>query len=288
MTLSIEEKNEIRGALQAYVGRFPSQTKAVQSLKKTSGGTVSSILNGKYENISDDMFRNIAVQVGGASKGWQLVETSVYQEITFAMRDAQEQRNVTWIVGAAGCGKTTTASVYCKEHRETFYVLCDEDMKKGDFLRETARAIGLKTDGYRLRTILNMIVDAIVQMDAPLLVFDEADKLNDPVFHYFINLYNRLEDKCGIIFLSTSYIEHRMEMGLRYNKKGYNEIHSRIGRKFYDLEETNANDIYSICAANGLNDKMQIAEVMHDAEKCDFDLRRVKKAIHRVKKMGTK
>ena len=33
-------------------------------------------------------------------------------------------------------------------------------------------------------------MDDIIQMDAPLLVFDEADKLTEPVFHYFISLYN--------------------------------------------------------------------------------------------------
>jgi hypothetical protein len=96
---------------------------------------------------------------------------------------------------------------------------------------------------------------------------------------------NRLEDKCGIVFFSTSYIKRRMEMGLRYNKKGYNEIHSRIGRKFFELERTSANDVYAVCTANGLGEKTAINEVIRDAESYDYDLRRVKKAIHRAKRM---
>jgi len=76
-----------------------------------------------------------------------------------------------------------------------------------------------------------------------------------------------------------------MDLGLRHNKKGYNEIHSRIGRKFFCLDQTSANDVYAICQANGLTEKRQINEVIRDAEQCDFDLRRVKKSVHRVKRM---
>lgn len=286
--LSTKEKDVIREALRTYVAKYPSQNKAAGSLKNTSVGTISSIMNGKYENISDEMFRNIASQVGCRSKdtGWQIVETSAYQEIRYALDDAQRWRNVTWVVGEAGCGKTTTARIYTEEHKEVFYILCSEDMKKGDFVREIAHKVGIRTDGHNIREIWGLILDDIIQMEAPLLIFDEADKLTEPVFHYFISLYNKLEDKSGIIFMSTDYIKKRIERGLRYRKPGYKEFFSRMGRKYFELEETSATDVYSICVANGLSDKKKIDEVIRDAEPCDFDLRRVKKAIHRAKRMN--
>ena len=286
--LSKQEKDAIREALRAYVDRYPSQNKAAGSLKGTSVGTISSIMNGKYENISDEMFRNIAAQVGTAPKGsgWQVVETTAYQEIRYALDDAQHWRNVTWVVGEAGCGKTTTARLYARENREVFYILCSEDMKKGDFVREIARTVGIRTDGYNIREVWSLILEDVVQMEAPLLVFDEADKLTEPVFHYFISLYNKLEDKAGIVFLSTDYIKKRVELGLRYRKPGYKEFFSRMGRKYFELEETTANDVYAICMANGLQERKKIDEVIRDAETCGFDLRRVKKAIHRAKRMS--
>lgn len=286
--LSNKEKDTVRESLRAYVAKYPSQNKAVGSLKNTSVGTVSNIMNGKYENISDEMFRNIAAQVGNRTKetGWQIVETSAYQEIRYALDDAQHWRNVTWIVGEAGCGKTTTANLYTQENREVFYILCSEDMKKGDFVREIARKVGIKTDGHNIREIWSLILDDVIQMDAPLLIFDEADKLTEPVFHYFISMYNKLEDKSGIVFMSTDYIKKRISLGLRHQKPGYKEFFSRMGRKYFELEETTANDVYSICVANGIQDKKKIEEVIRDAESCDFDLRRVKKAIHRARRMG--
>lgn len=234
MKLTKNEKGQIQEYLRQYVSKYPSQNKAAQSLMGTSSATVSSILQGKWENISDDMWRNLASQLGTtAGTGWQVVETKAFQEMTLVMKDAQAVKNVTWIVGEAGCGKTTTAKLYASEYNEVFYILCSEDMKKSDFIREIARRIGQRTEGYSIRELLDRIIDDLIQMEAPLLLFDEADKLPERVFHYFIDLYNRLEDKCGIVFFSTSYIKRRMTMGLRYNKCGYNEIHSRIGRKFF-------------------------------------------------------
>ena len=189
-------------------------------------------------------------------------------------------------MGGAGCGKTTTATMYAQKNHEVFVILCDEDMRKGDFVREIARKLGFKTCGMRIREILDLAIESIIQMENPLLVFDEGDKLNDNVFHYFINLYNRLEGKCGITFLSTDYIQHRIDCGLNHNRKGYNEIYSRIGRKFFELEPTSCNDVFAICQANGLTDKKQIANVIDLTEKSEFDLRCVKDAIHREKKVA--
>lgn len=282
----MKEKESVREGLKAYVSKYPSQTKAVGSLKGISAGTVSNILNGRFENISDEMFRNVASQIGGiGTSGWQIVETGAYQEITEVLKDAQTWRNVTWVVGEAGSGKSTTARMYLQEKKEVFYILCSEDMKKGDFVREIARTVGIRSEGYNIRETWNLILDDIIQMDAPLLIFDEADKLTEPVFHYFISLYNKLEDKCGIVFLSTDYIAKRITNGLKFRKPGYKEFHSRIGRKFYCLEPTDANDVYVICTANGVTTKKDIDAVIKEAATVDFDLRRVKKLIHKVKRM---
>ena len=279
-------KEQIAQRLRTYVAKYPSQNKAVGSLKGTSAGTVSNILNGRWENISEEMWKKVGDQVGTVANedGWQIVETVAYQEISYALNDAQQWKNVTWVVGEAGCGKTTTARIYAEEHREVFYLQCSEDLYKGEFVREIARLVGIRGEGFTVRELWKAILDNLIQMEAPLLVFDEADKLTESVFHYFISLYNKLEDKCGVVFMSTDYIKKRIKNGLRWEKPGYKEFYSRIGRKYFELEDTTANDVYAICTANGLRDRKDIDEVIKDAEACDFDLRRVKKSIHRVKR----
>ena len=282
-----QQKTQIQEALAAYMAKYPSRNKAAQSLKGVSAPTISALMNGNWANISDDMWRNIAAQVCTATTDeWQIVGTTAHQEMNYVLDDAQRWRSVTWVVGDAGCGKTTAARQYETTHGEAFYILCSEDMRRGDFIRDIARRIGLRTDGSTLRDALDAISAALVQMQHPLLIFDEADKLSERVFHYFIDLYNRLEERCGIVFFSTAYIKRRIKIGLRYDKKGYNEIDSRIGRKFFELEPTSPSDVYAVCAANGLNDKAVISGIIREVEECDFDLRRVKKAIHKAKRIS--
>ena len=284
--LSKQDKDAIRDALLEYCGNYPSQNRASESLNGVSAATVSQICNQKYTSISDDMFSRIAAQIGFSMDRWTLTESNAFQRITFAMSDAQAYKNTTWVVGDAGCGKTTAAIEYRRTHRNVFYILCSEDMKKSDFVREIAKQVGAPVDGTNLRDILEYAISMIAFLQNPLIIFDEGDKLTDSVFSYFISIYNRLENKAGIIFLSTDYIKKRINLGLRHQKPGYKEFFSRMGRKYFELEETTASDVYSICVANGVQDKKKIEEVIRDAEPCDFDLRRVKKAIHRAKRMG--
>lgn len=283
--LTTEMKEQVRSALIAYRSNYPTLNRAAESLQGVSSATVSQLCNGKYELISDEMFIRIASQIGFAFDSWNLHEGKTFKEITFTLSDAQAYKNVTWIVGDAGCGKTTAAIEYRRTHRNVFYILCSEDMRRSDFVREIAKQVGAPTDTTNLRDMLENAISMISFLGNPLLIFDEGDKLTDSVFNYFISIYNRLEGHSGIVFLSTDYIKRRMEAGLRYNKKGYKEINSRIGRRFFDVSPTEENDIYAICQANNLTDRADIEEVLKDARRSDNDLRRVKRCIHRQKRI---
>lgn len=283
------EKRIIVENLKSYIQKYPSQNKAAGSLEGISAGTLSSMLNGNWSRISDSMWTKVAEQVkptgSSSATGWTIVETGAFQEISYAMQDAQEYMNVTWVVGEAGCGKTTTGRLYAESHKEAFYILCSEDMLKGEFVRTIARRLGIRSEGYTVRELWQEIIDSIIQMERPLIIFDEADKLPESVFQYFISMYNNLEDRCGVVFLSTDYIKRRISNGLRYGRKGYKEIFSRIGRKYFDLEPTSAQDVYAICTANGITSREEIDKIIKEGDGCDFDLRRIKKSVHRLKRV---
>lgn len=283
--LTKQDKDAIRDALMAYCENFPSRNRASESLQGVSAAVVSQILNTKYESISDDMFSRIAAQIGFSFEHWTICESENFRLATYVLADAQMYKNVTWMVGDAGCGKTTAAIEVRRTHRNVFYILCSEDMKRSDFVREIAKQVGAPTDSTsNLRDMLDYALGMIGFLQNPLLIFDEGDKLTDCVLNYFISIYNRLEGRAGIVFMSTDYIKRRVDNGLRYNKKGYKEINSRIGRKFFDLNATSRNDVYAICQANGLTGEAEIRRVLKDAETSDNDLRRVKRVIHAQKR----
>lgn len=288
MKLTTEQKNEIRDLLEQYVGRFPSQNRAANSLVGVSSGTLSTIINGRYETISDEMFLKIRAQISPKkSDNWNLCETMLYKELSTLLSDAQHFQNVAWAVSPAGSGKSTTAADYARKNENAFVISCSEDMKRGDFIREMARVVGVNVADMSLRAALERVTKYLLTLDAPLLIFDEGDKLPDVVFYYFITIYNRLEGHCGIIFISTNYIKRRMEVGLSYNKKGYDEIHSRICRKFIDLTPANSYEVAAVARANGIDDDKTIKAVVKDAATCNFDMRRVRREVHKQKRLAT-
>ena len=111
----------------------------------------------------------------------------------------------------------------------------------------------------------------------------EADKLSDQVLYFFISLYNQLEGQCGLVLCATSFLEKRITRGVRFNRRGYQEIYSRIGRKFVKLQVVNDEDIAAVCRANGVTSAADIGAIIKDA---DCDLRRVKRACWTIKKGG--
>lgn len=289
MKLTQEQKDEIRGLAKAYVDRYPSQAKAANSLKGIiSTGTLSTLLNGKYESISDEMFLRLRAQVTNHSNAeWQICRTQMFCELTTLLEDAQEYQNVAWAIAPAGSGKSTAARLYVAEHENAFLVSCSEDMRRGDFIREMARTVGIDVADQSLRAALERTIKYLQTLDRPLLVFDEGDKLPDAVLYYFITIYNALEGHCGLFFISTQYIKRRMEIGLAYNKKGYDEIHSRICRKFIELTPTSEFDVAAVARANGIADEKTVRTVVKDALACRCDLRRVRREVHKQKRIAS-
>ncbi|SFU35429.1 hypothetical protein SAMN05216364_1005100 [Porphyromonadaceae bacterium KHP3R9] len=285
--LSEKQKKEIRDLLEQYCGRFSSRNSASESLKNVSASTIHSVLNGKWQNISDAMWKSIRSQVSDSttSKEWQIVETPTFREVNFVLSQAQEEKTMIWLTAKAGSGKTTAAEYYRSTHKDVIYLLCDEDMRKSSFAIELARAAGIRINTQKLaREKIMIVIDAILEMDNPLIIFDEGDKLSDNLLCYFITIYNHLKGKAGIVFLSTNYMQKRMEKGILNGWKGYDELESRIGRKFYEAEEPTANDVYAICMANGVTDEKAIAGIVKDASQCNFDLRRVDRKVKAVRK----
>lgn len=274
------EKEAIATKLREYVGSKESQNAAAKSLRGVSAATVSQILNGKWELIADDMWRTVANQIGYDSKKWVVIETEGYNRMTRVLADAQEQSLVMAVVGDAGCGKSQAIKVYAGTHRNVIALSCSEYWNRKEFLGELLQTLGVEPGG---NTVADMMREALRQLkkrEGVLIILDEADKLSDQVLHFFITIYNKLEDTVGIVMCATQYLKKRIERGAMNNRKGYKEIYSRIGRKFIPMPIVNRGDIKAVCAANGLTDRAEVERIVEDA---DGDLRRVKRLVCALK-----
>lgn len=279
--MKTSEKQAIKTRLAEFCDNKGGQNKAANALRGVSKSTVSNVMTDKWELINDDMWRNIAAQVGYDPRAWQVVETTRgYKRMTELLRDSQDNALVFAVTGDAGCGKSEAIKCYAAENRNVYNLSCSEYWNRKHFMSELLQCMGLDSTGSTVSEMMCDIIQALKKKESPLVVLDEADKLSDQVLYFFISLYNKLEDHVGIILCATDYLEKRIKKGVRTNRKGYKEIYSRVGRKFIPIQIANSEDIAAVCIANGVTDPEAINEVIDD---CDNDLRRVKRKVHAIK-----
>ena len=274
------ETHKSREALESYCARYESQNQAARSLNGVSAATITQIMQGNYDTISDKMWRNIASQIGTGNAEWVFVETEPYKMLTELLKNAQEYSNVFAACGEAGTGKSYTLWRYVKEHKRVYLLRCSKLWDQKIFTQELFRSLGRDSCGRSVGRMIGEAVRFIKTQEHPLILLDEADKLQDKVMQIFITLYNELEEHCGIVLCATDHLKQRIKRGVELNKEGYKEIYSRIGRKFIELDSVTSTDIASICLTNGIGNRQSIKTVIEESK---WDLRRVKRKIHALK-----
>ena len=277
-----QTKSEIKVLLEQYCSRFESVAKAAKTLKNVSEATISQIKKHNWELISEKMWINIAKQVGYLSSDWVSVETDNYLDIQELLSDAKDGSRVHAIIGGAGWGKDTGIKGFKADHENTYVINCSEFFNKKYFMIELLRAMGLSASG----SVTEMVERAIRNINAslrPLIIINEVDKLKDEVLYFLITMYSLREEKCGIAVFATDQLEKRISRGLFLNKKGYQEIFSRFGRRFIELKKPSKADVKLACNANGVTDEDIVAEIYNS---CEGDFRRVKKLVQNERTKG--
>lgn len=277
--MTTADKKQIQSLIQEKINAFGSLNSYAKKIG-ISSAQLSNLKNDKWDLISNEMWRKFYDLCGLKQKGWSTADTSLKNTLYALLEDSKDHSNVYAITAPAGSGKTYTSKLYSGITSNVFYVACAEYWNKKGFLIELVQAMGKNPDVYTTHGLMSFITRELMKMENPLIILDEADKLKDEALYFFITLYNHLEDRCGIVMLSTDHFQKRIKKGLILNRKGYQEIYSRMSRKFVELPSIGAKDILRVCQANGIENTADIDSIIENSE---FDLRRVKKLVHSKK-----
>lgn len=283
--LTKEQKQEICDRLERYTEQVGGQNQAAAILSGVSTGTISQIVNGKWDRIADKMWLNLSGQLwdfasdATESEAWHGVSTRPYNDLMTTFEDARRRSMAMAVVADAGTGKSYAARRYAAENGGlVFYITCKEGWKLKAFLKEVLRVLGKSASASDNdnEAMYAVVVETLRRKPRPALIIDEADKLHNEVFLKFIDLFNDLEDRCALVLMATAYLETRLTNGAKRGCRGYREIFSRVGNRCVQIHRANAADVRAICQANGIADTTAIAEITNEA---DGDLRRVKRSI---------
>lgn len=288
---------DIADLVRKEVAVMTSQTKVANKCN-VSVATISNMANGKWDSISDSLWRKVAVALGWRPDRWTTVETYNLRYVHSILRDAQERSMWLAISDMAGAGKSRGAQTYFEANRTTTYYLECDEWNKGEFVKRLARTLGISQIGCgTYYDLLDKIISEFAEKadQKPLIIFDQADKLRDAALRCLITLFNGLEDRAGVVIMGVGHLSKKMKRSAELQISGYDEILSRFGRVFLDLPGSPYADVAAICQANGVGDQATIKAIwkeVYDQDKTHAtiggkqyrvvkDLRRLKKVIQR-------
>jgi DNA transposition AAA+ family ATPase len=275
MTIQEHQKKEIQAALEVYVSNHKNQSQAAKSLINVSEATIIQIKQGKFNSISDAMWTNIAKQIGLKSSKWNVVMTKPLKQLVKLFSKVRDNSLTIAVAISAGRCKSEAAKWFAKHNENAFHIVCAEYFSNKTLLGKILRSMNKEADGSAA-DMMELIIETVLRMDNPIIILDEFDKLKDKQKLFFITLFNMLSDHCALVIMGTLNMQYQI---LRKNGKhviGYEEIYSRIGRRFITLKDADLKDVAQICEANGVTDPQRITKIFNEA---NGDLRRVKTAV---------
>lgn len=247
--------------------------------------TINHITKDRWEDkpqlVSDTYFRKVASWLGVVEE-WNInKEDTNFVKVQNICYDAQKDNQSFAISAAPGFCKSSAAEDYAARHKNVYYIKCQQHLTRKAFLARIMQAMGMTAAVENSCEMCDRIIEKLNSTHKPLLIIDEADKLHDNLFQFFITFYNDTYMNCGFVFLGSIFFKLRTLKGVNKNRQGYAEFYSRIGRDFISLKDLSEKRVAAICKLNGIHDPLDISRVFNQAEN---DMRRVKRVAETIKK----
>lgn len=268
--------NEQKKQIQAEVIRqvdFSSQVK-IANKAGVSNATISKMINNDWKTIADEMWRKVKIKLR-IELDWVTAETQNLKQLMSYLKEAQKQGISFAVSDDAGVGKSEAYKLYAKLNKNVIYIECKTIWNTKDYMQALVTACGLDDYGTT-KKLSDRFTDYLAELENPIVIIDQIDKLKDGSMDFFIDVYNELSNSCAFCLSGVHAFEKRIRKGVSRDKTGYKEIWSRIGKKFLHLKKITIQDVTSICVANGINDPVEIDQIFFNS---DNDLRRVKKDV---------
>lgn len=250
MNVTNETKENIRDLLNDWmVDKDLSQRNAGKRLN-ISAATISQIINGNWEKISDVMWRSLSACL--RSNPWPTRQTANFNRCIATMQDAQDNHRLSVIHGFAGAGKTTAMEQFSRKEPYAYYVLCSTTMSQKDFLKAMLRQMGALETGLT-HDLLERLCSELKKCPNPVLLLDDVPKLRTNVFIVIQSIWDKIMNYGGIVISGTDYLLKQMEAAIRKQKLGAEEMLGRM-EVWQDMERPSYTMVRIMCEDSGIND----------------------------------
>lgn len=230
---------------------------------KTSEATIDNIKNNRWNNkISDRMINKLRNQLRIDS--WGLRDTYNFRVVKKVCEDARTNSRFMAISGFTGGGKTTAALHYANNTTNAYYLLATAIDTRKTFVRKIQQSLGI-SEGQGIQQMLLAAITKMQSLSQPVLIIDDAGKLNDSCLRLIQIIYDNTEFSAGIVLMGTEYLKRLIDMKSKNNTMGFRELRRRISY-WQPLRRPSKQVIKTICEDHGITDAPSIKFIADRAE----------------------
>lgn len=266
--ITADFKTRVVDAIKAQAERYPSAKKQAVALD-VSPAQLSRIKAGERSKILSEskwitLGRKLGVEINPGVE-WNTAKTPAFEAITAQLESCQRLSIAAVLCDVPDLGKTHTAKIYTRQHKNVVYIDCSQVKSKQLFVRRIAQEFGVDHTGKYV-DVYQDLTYYLRSIDRPLVILDEAGDLKMEAFLELKALWNATERACGWYMMGADGLKARIERQRALKKVGYAEIFRRYGSRFQkispdggeELERFRREQFALVAKANKMNDVQKL------------------------------
>lgn len=290
MEVTNDIKQRILEAITENRENYPSDNKHAAALG-ISASVYNVLKKGKIDKqVSDTNWICLARRLNVLLENeiqWQAAETPTFVYITEQLAMCQESSVSAVLCDMANIGKTFTARIYVKMHKNAIYVDCSQVKSKQRLIRYIAKEFGVNSNG-RYCDVYDDLCFYLKTLERPLIILDEGGDLQYEAFLELKALWNATERCCAWYMMGADGLKEKMNRSIECKKVGYTEMFSRYGDKYSKVTPDDGKEREAFLKAQAamvakLN-APEGTEVMKVVNRTGGSLRRVYTEIEKLRK----
>ena len=209
---------------------------------------LSKIETEKFDDVSPEVLTKIwsAIKLRTVT---DVFETTDYNSVFLQCEKTRKHKLMTGLIADTGMGKTTSLRAYSMREN-VFFIHIDKAMNAKRMLQGILREIHISFDG-NLHEVLLKIAETLNRLESPLLIIDEAGKLNHTLIMQLHDLREYTKANCGIVLSGMPYFRLNLQKLSSKQKEGYAEFYRRINI-WHELKGLSRKEVEFICQDNGI------------------------------------
>lgn len=242
--MKAEQQLQVARALMRYVARMGAVSQAASTLSNISPEVINAVIGNKWSLLHNDIWHNLATQVGFYSGEWKVAETDTMLLLRCLFNDARYHAHTYGIAMCTGAGKTITAQHYRDNDPNIIYVVGNAHDNRLGFMWALCEAAHLNPT-TNIQEMSRTFTAHIRNCHAPLLVIDNVHVLKDRVLHLVTDLFGSLVGICGLVVMGDTSLPNRVGLLTPHHR-----LHALIGQSFVTQHTIPAADTYTIAHTN--------------------------------------